>query len=471
MAGVDTIGKGTYITNQNYSGVKIDIHNPVVNVPQQNEIQPQAQPLKIYKYQEAQIPPEYFPQMIKGQKKLPKTTTTPPALPDPKPAAEYPASVLTDKKTIPVPPPVYIEETTPSAINETVETEIENKTAQETTPSANSPVVPEIIIPEIKTESTSAVNNTAVVPEPAKTEEAKPVNQITETINTVTPEEPKPETPYTQDAALQSKPAEESTELKKIPDPEETHTKQISKVEIVPPGDTSPVLDYIKITENLDSQNYDIQALQLKEIVDAGFSKETLKPYLVEPVFHSVIDIVSKDTTGLAGPTDSQIQIRDLIIENRIAYAKQKQANTPDDKIVLPHTISEQDVNYANKLSPLELAERNKEYGITTLALLSNAFLNRVQEETGNIVAVTDVPGPSAIVNSLKSKNDTIRLSALDALIYLQREEYARELTPIYEALINTDNNTTVRAAAQFALDSLNNKKSSEQPEQITAAA
>ena len=120
---------------------------------------------------------------------------------------------------------------------------------------------------------------------------------------------------------------------------------------------------------------------------------------------------------------------------------------------------------------PLELAERNKEYGITTLALLSNAFLNRVQEETGNIVAVTDVPGLSAIVNSLKSKNDTIRLSALDALIYLQREEYARELTPIYEALINTDNNTTVRAAAQFALDSLNNKKSSEQPEQITAAA
>ena len=78
MAGVDTIGKGTYITNQNYSGVKIDIHNPVVNVPQQNEMQPQAQPLKIYKYQEAQIPPEYFPQMIKGQKKLPKTTTTPP---------------------------------------------------------------------------------------------------------------------------------------------------------------------------------------------------------------------------------------------------------------------------------------------------------------------------------------------------------------------------------------------------------
>ena len=442
MAGVDTIGKGAYITNQNYSGVKIDIHNPVVNVPQQETTVQKTEPVKIYKYTETQIPPEYYPQMIKNQPALPPKTVIVKELPRPKTADKLPESVI-EKVTVPVPPASYIEESEPAPNKNQNTAPVQDKNEQEPAKPAEDTVIkPSNTPPE------------GINIEDLKTYAAPP----SEPVNTI----PAPEISNTNN----------NTVVNKIADPEENINRQLSKVEIVPPGDTSPVIDYIKIVENLDSPNYDVQALQLKEIVDAGLSgkPEAIKPYLIEPVFHSVIDIVSKDTTTLAGPTDSQNQIRSMIAENLVAHEKQKQENVPDDKIVLPHNISEQDINYANTLSPLELAERNKEYGIATLALLSKAFVNRVQKDTGSVVPVTDVPGLSAIVNSLKSDNYKIRLNALDALIYLQREEYARELTPIYEALINTDTNETVRAAANFALNSLNAKKLPEQQVQTAAA-
>ncbi len=450
MAGIDAVGKNTYITNQNYNGVKIDIHNPVVNVPQNNG-QPAAQPIKIYKYQEAQIPAEYYPQMIKTQKKLP--SHTPAALPDPKPAVELPKSVLEERKTIPVPEPVYV---TP-------------KTQQTTTPPAETV---NIVPAEI---SVAEAPNAMAQTEPTTVEEEKSEQQpVIISEETTQPQQPVSSTNTAAAAAnaAQAPVAEKTepvsaahTEIKKIADPDETIHRPISKVEIVPPGDTSPVIDYIQITENLDSPNFDVQALQMKEIVDAGLTNnpKKIRPYLVEPIFHSLIDIVNKDTSKLAGPTDAQNQIRMKIVENMNAYEEQKQAGVPDEKITLPHTISEEDKNYAITLTPVELAERNKDYGISTLALLSKAFLERTEEETGTVLSITDAPGLAAIVNTLNSPNYKTKLSALDALIFLQRAEYARELTPIYEALAKTDPDTTVRAAAQFALENLNSKAAQQQ--------
>ncbi len=427
MAGIDNIGKNTYVTNQNYNGVKIDIHNPVVNAPQQGVTQPQTVPVKIYRYPEGSIPAEYYQQMIQNQKPVP-----PAALPEPKPAVELPKSVL-ENKTIPVPAPVYIDlKQDKKADTESAEEEI-----QEAAKTELPPVKENIQLETVQlNEGSNAQTKTAI------SDNIK-LNNENQT----------------------------STE-RAIKDPDETIQRQISKVEIVPPGNTSPIVDYIKITEDLNSPNYDIQALQLKEIVDAGRSgdPEALRPYLVEPVFHGVIDIVNKDTTNLAGPTEAQNQIREQLIANYQAYKQQEQQNIPEDKMVFPYTISEQDKNYANTLSELELAERNKEYGIATLAMLSDAFLNRVKEESGTPVAITDVPGLSAIVNALKSDNHLIRLNALDALIFLQREEYARELTPIYQALVNTDPNETVRAGAQMALDNLKAKSASDEVKPNIAA-
>ncbi len=418
MAGIESIGKNTYVTNQNYNGVKIDIHNPVVSVPPQNTTPQQVTPVKIYKYEETQIPAEYFPTMIKSKKKPSQTVTN---LPEPKPAVELPASVL-NKKTVSVPEPVFIEEP------KTEDTQV--------------------VFEEEKNE------DAASCPTPAQDENSDTAAVQSEETSSINVEQ------------------QLETPVQKIADPDETEERQVSKIEIVPPGDSLPVVDYIRIAENLDSQNYDIQALQLKEIVDAIADKspKEARAYIVEPMFHNIIDIVNKDTSTLAGPTDAQEQIRAQIMENFVAYEQQKQANVSDDKIVLPHMISEEDNNYANQLSPLELAERNKGYAIATLALLTDKFLKRVQDESGMIVPITDVPGLSAIVNALNSSNYTIRLNALDALIFLQRGDFAKVLAPIYEALANTDPDETVRMAAQYALDNLNAKNLQDEIQQQQAA-
>ncbi len=436
MATTDAIGKNPYLTTQNYNGVKIDIHNPVVNVGEQNQTSQPATPpnIKIYKYEEKQIPAELYPELLKQR----QIQNPQPQLPSPKPVVELPDSVIPEKKHVSVPAPVYIDlKPTINAVSKETKNEDTELPKEETT-SAKSTEDSDVTI---QTTDNKQPALTIIPPDIMKTMLRNSQNNET----------------TDQSGENQNIQLQENTNTPIIKDPDETAPKQISKVEIVPPSDGSPAINYIEIAENLNSTNYDIQALQLKEIMDAGLDNnpDTIHPYIVEPIFHNIIDIVNKDTTNLSGPTEAQTNIRNQIIENYKAYYAQKQQHITDDKIVLPYNISEEDKNYANKLSELELAERNKEYGIATLAILSNAFLKEVKDEANTTVAITDVPGLSAIVNSLKSDNDTIRLSALDALIYLQRNEYSRELTPIYEALIASDNNETVRAAAQYALNSL----------------
>ncbi len=438
MAVTDAIGRNPYLTTQNYNGVKIDIHNPVVNAAQPNQTGQATTPnIKIYKYEEKQIPAELYPELFKQAQKSKQQSK----LPAPMSVAELPESIIPEKKHVTVPAPVYIEPK--QTINITPKnTELQNPQIKEekTIENGNLESITEAPI-NTENKAKGTVTETKIIPN-AKVEDNTSINQ--------------PD---------QNEDIQESTNiLTKIKDPDETAPKQISKVEIVPPADGTPAINYIEIAENLNSTNYDTQALQLKEIIDAGIDNnpETIHPYLVEPIFHNIIDIVNKDTTNLPGPTEAQNNIRSKIMENYQAYYAQKQQHISDDKIVLPNNISEEDKNYANKLSELELAERNKEYGISTLAVLSNAFLKEVKDETGTTVAITDVPGLSAIVNSLKSENDTIRLTALDALIFLQREEYSRELTPIYEALIASDTSESVRNVAKYALDSLNAKKPQE---------
>ena len=235
-------------------------------------------------------------------------------------------------------------------------------------------------------------------------------------------------------------------------------------IEIIPPSNLEPKVDYTKVCANLESDNYDVQAIQLKEIVDAGaeFEKtknaDVIKPYHVEQIFIDISDIVKKDTSVLAGPTEAQIQIREKFIANTVAAMKQQEANIPQEQWKLPYQLTEQDVNYAQILTDKELAERNKNYAMVALAIMSKTFVDRVENETGTKVPITDVPGMATIVNALKDPNFAIRMGALEALSYMQRAEYARELAPIYEAIIATDNDANVKMAAEMVYKDLNNK-------------
>ena len=194
-----------------------------------------------------------------------------------------------------------------------------------------------------------------------------------------------------------------------------------------------------------------------------------IKPYHVEQIFIDIIDIVNKDTTSLAGPTEAQLQIRDKIIENYISSMNQVEQGVAEKDVVLPNQLTQEDINYANMLSARELAERNRDYAIATLAVVSKTFIDRVESETNTKVPITDVPGLAAIVNTLKNPHYATRLTALDALNFLQKPEYVRELTPIYEALMQTDPDENVRSAAALVLDNLNKQLPQEQVPQQAA--
>lgn len=417
MSNVDVIRQGVAQQN-NYNGAKIVVHNPTVNVP---PLTGYAKPdYPIYEYPSGKIPANYYQEQL--------AVTTPKAkpvqIPEGKAVVEEPASVLLPVKNVPVPPPVYDEK---------------NSQPEEAVAVTSVPQEQEVTSASTLVEEPVSVVTTPV--EVVKPAETAPVKAI--------------ETPIIEDVAT------EPVVVKK-------------PMEIVPPVTPELEVDYIKVCANLESPDYDVQALQLKDIVDAAANSvktkdlSLIKPYHVEQIFIDIIDIVNKDTTSLAGPTEAQLQIRDKIIENYISSMNQVEQGVAEKDVVLPNQLTQEDINYANMLSARELAERNRDYAIATLAVVSKTFIDRVESETNTKVPITDVPGLADIVNTLKNPHYATRLTALDALNFLQKPEYLRELTPIYEALMQTDPDENVRSAAALVLDNLNKQLPQEQvPQQV----
>ena len=59
------------------------------------------------------------------------------------------------------------------------------------------------------------------------------------------------------------------------------------------------------------------------------------------------------------------------------------------------------------------------------MAILAKIYTDEVEKQTGNIVPMTDVPGTSAIVDSLRyNPNSGVKIAAIDALRHINRPEY-----------------------------------------------
>ena len=235
----------------------------------------------------------------------------------------------------------------------------------------------------------------------------------------------------------------------------EVKEAEIKKPEIIPAEDIVPDVDIPLVVSNLTSDDFDTQALQMEEIARVSLDNpENAIPYIVRDVFGSLIEITKKDTVNLAPPTDAQIDARKKVMANYLARVNAGQNNA---SIQLPYKLTEQDTAVANELSPMELAERNKEYALYTMAILARVYTDEVEKQTGNIVPMTDIPGTSAIVDSLRySQNAGVKIAAIDALRHIQRPEYKEELTTLY-TLAQADANPMVAIAAQRALESVNN--------------
>ena len=227
--------------------------------------------------------------------------------------------------------------------------------------------------------------------------------------------------------------------------------QQVQKPEIVPSEPILPLVDISLVSENLSSQDKDVQAQQMEEIVRLALMEpEKAKEYLVSDVFTGLINISQEDATKLTPPSQQQIEARQKLIANIMAVEKDKNAINN-----LPYKMSDEEVAFATSLSPMELMERNKEYAITALGALAELFIEDYQAKEGRVVPITDAPGVSAIVNALRKDPDSgVKLAAIDALRHIQRPEYKEELSTLF-ILAQTDPNPHVSRAAEKSLEEL----------------
>jgi hypothetical protein len=209
-------------------------------------------------------------------------------------------------------------------------------------------------------------------------------------------------------------------------------------VEIIPPEDIKPLVDIPSVISNLSDPNFDVQAKQMEEIAKVSMEDpQKAVHYIVTEVFSELINIVKKDSSKLTPPSEKQIEKREQIIINELVKEKSKAEGIEEGKIELPYKITEEDLRIVNELSPMEQAERNKEYALYTLAILSKVYTDEVQRHTGNVVPLTDLPGVAEIVDTLKTDNNpSIKVSAIDALRFLNKPEYKDEIKAQYDKLV-----------------------------------
>lgn len=211
-----------------------------------------------------------------------------------------------------------------------------------------------------------------------------------------------------------------------------------------------------KVLANLSSSDFDVQADQMDEIAKKGMTNEAdAVPYVQEDVFNKLIDIVDKDTSGLAKPTDEQLALRAKVAENDAVLAQAEQQGKDPKSVKLPHQLTPEQEKFATTITPWEQAERNKEYALFTMAILQKTYGDEIEKRSGNVVPLTDLPGAAQVVNELKSNdNPAIRTAAIDSLRYIQRPEYKDDLSKIY-SIAQSDADDTVAIAAADALKSL----------------
>ena len=232
----------------------------------------------------------------------------------------------------------------------------------------------------------------------------------------------------------------------------DSEVKEIEKKkpEIIPGEEIKPDVDIPLVISNLTNADYDVQAQQMEEIARISMDNpENAVPYIVRDVFATLVDITKADTSELASPTEAQVQVRKKVIANYLVMENAK----GDKNVKLPYELSDAEIELANQISPMEQAERNKEYAMYTMSVLAKIYTDEVEKQTGNIVPMTDLPGTSAIVDALRyNPNPEVKLAAIDALSHIERPEYKDELTTLF-TLAQTDTNPLVAMAATRAIE------------------
>lgn len=211
-------------------------------------------------------------------------------------------------------------------------------------------------------------------------------------------------------------------------------TKTPAPAEAKAPQASNP--DINAFISKLMSPDYEEQANTMEAIANlAQSSSPQATAFLDVKVIDTLLGIMDKDTSKLQGPTPEQLQIREKMVNGK--------------------PVTDAEKAQANKITPMELAERNKQYSMYTVAILQKLYSSEIEKMDGSIIPITELPGAAAIVKQVKSNpNPMGRAAAINALSYIQRPEYKDDLTTLF-TVAKKDKDTQVQQAATKALDRL----------------
>ena len=199
---------------------------------------------------------------------------------------------------------------------------------------------------------------------------------------------------------------------------------------------TAPVaaVDVPSFTQRIKSDNLEDVGKAIEEVADIAQTRPA--PELLDTdLMEALLGVIGKDSSTLEAPTERQKELRQQVLEGK--------------------QLSEADMAEANKITPLEMAERNKQYALFTTAILQGQLIDEFKKTNNVTPDIKDLPGMEQIVLTVKDNpNPMLRASGLAALAYNARPEYKPVMTEIFE-LSKQDADENVRKVAEEGLAKL----------------
>lgn len=224
-----------------------------------------------------------------------------------------------------------------------------------------------------------------------------------------------------------------------VPEPVVTKPAQpadAQPVQVTPPQTVTPQVDINSFIAKLSNPDYEVQAAAMEEIANLiNTNPKQASELLDEKVVNALTGIINADSSKLEGPSPEQVAARDKLL-------KGQQLNENEKKL-------------AATITPMEQAERNKCYAMFTTAIMQKLFADEVKTLTNTTVPLTELPGAISVVEQLKNNpNPMVRTSAIDAMSYIQKPEYKKDLETLF-TIAKNDQDKNVQDAADAALKKL----------------
>ncbi len=224
------------------------------------------------------------------------------------------------------------------------------------------------------------------------------------------------------------------------PQAEPVATAQAEAVPPAPAAEPVSTVDVAGLTSKIKSEDPEAAGKAIEDVALIAQNNPAEAVQLLDTnLMEGLLGVIAKDTSSLQGPTPKQIELRQQIMSGK--------------------NLSEADTAEAKTVTPLEMAERNKQYALFTVAILQNLLINEFKKTNNTTPDIKDLPGMEQIVTTIKDNpNPMLRASGLAALAYNARPEYKPVMKEIFE-LSKNDADENVQKVATEGLSKLDQIK------------